>query len=228
MIAQFDVTTLQRTLDEKRSELRQAEAEINRLQGENRIREEQDVTDVAKAQYDVERAKLDVSTEDLIPRVDAEKFKLTLADARQKQAETQTKLDADKRAAAADVDSRRQKRDKAALEVAKAEGDLAALTVVAPGDGTVSILNNWRSGGPFSRGREFREGDRAWPGAAIAEVPDLTTVEVVANVDEAERGRVREGQGRRSAWTRCPTRTWRRTSRTSARWPRSSSTAGPR
>jgi len=194
LIAQFDVTMLQRTLDEKRSELRQADAEIDRLRGENRIREEQDVTDLAKAQYDVERAKLDVSTEDLISRVDAEKFKLALADAQQRQSESQTRLEADRRGAAADLDSRRQKRDKAAQEVAKAERDLAALSVVAPADGTVSILNNWRSGGPFSGGREFREGDRAWPGAAIAEVPDLTTVEVVTNVDEADRGRIREGQ----------------------------------
>jgi multidrug resistance efflux pump len=194
VVAQFDLTMLQRTLDEKRSELRQADAEIGRLQGENRIREEQDLTDLAKAQYDVERAKLDASTEELISRVDAEKFKLTLADARQKLSEVEARLDADKRGAAADLDSRRQKRDKAAWEVAKAERDLAALTVVAPGDGTVSILNNWRAGGPFSNGREFREGDRAWAGAAIAEVPDLTNVQVVVNVDEADRGRVREGQ----------------------------------
>jgi macrolide-specific efflux system membrane fusion protein len=106
----------------------------------------------------------------------------------------ETRLEADRRGAAADVDSRRQKRDKAALEVAKAERDLTALTLGAPGDGTVSILVNWRAGGPGSRGREFREGDRAWPGAAIAEVPDLSVVEVTANVDEADRGRIREGQ----------------------------------
>jgi multidrug efflux pump subunit AcrA (membrane-fusion protein) len=195
LIAEFDPTMVQRTLDEKRSELRQAEAEISRLQGDNRIKEEQDVTDLAKAQYDVERAKLDVSTEELISRVEAEKFKLALADAERRLAETRIRLEADGRGAAADLDSRRQKRDKAALEVAKAERDLKALTVVAPGDGSVSILNNGRAGGPMSAGREFREGDRAWSGAAIAEVPDLTTVEVVVNVDEAERGRIREGQG---------------------------------
>jgi HlyD family secretion protein len=194
LIVQFDKVTLQRTLDEKRSELRQAEAEINRFRGEARIKEEQDVTDVAKAQYDVERAKLDASTEELISRVDAQKFKLALADAEQKQHENQAKLEANRRGSAADLDSRRQKRDKAALEVAKAERDLAALAIVAPGDGTVSILNNWRAGGPMSSGREFREGDRAWPGAAIAEVPDLTTVEVVANIEETDRGRVREDQ----------------------------------
>lgn len=76
--------------------------------------------------------------------------------------------------------------------MAKAERDLAALTLLAPGDGTVGILNNWRTGGPFDNGREFREGDRVWPGAAVAEVPDLTNVEIVATIDEADRGRVRE------------------------------------
>lgn len=194
LVVQFDQTTLQRTLEEKRSELRQAEAEINRLRGEARLGEEQDVTDLAKATYDVERARLDASTEELISRVEAEKFKLTLADAEQKRREIAAKLEADRRGAAADLDSRRQKRDKAALEVAKAERDLAALALAAPGDGTVSILDNWRAGGPFGNGREFREGDRAWPGAAIAEVPDLSTVEIVANIDEADRGRVREHQ----------------------------------
>jgi multidrug resistance efflux pump len=194
LVVQFDPTTLRRTLDEKRSELRQAEAEIDRLRGEARIREEQDVTDLAKAQYDVERAKLDASTEELISRVEAEKFKLVLADAEQTRRETRARLEANRRGAAADEASRRQRRDKAALEVAKAERDLAALSLVSPGDGTVGILNNWRAGGPFDNGREFREGDRAWPGAAIAEVPDLAAVEIVANIDEADRGRVREQQ----------------------------------
>ncbi|MBP7570974.1 MAG: HlyD family efflux transporter periplasmic adaptor subunit [Acidobacteria bacterium] len=194
LIVQFDPAALRRTLDEKRSELRQAEAEIDRLRGEARIREEQDATDLAKARYDVERARLDTSTEELISRVEAEKFKLTLADAEQKHRETQARLEANRRAAAADEDSRRQRRDKAALEVAKAERDLAALTLAAPGDGTVNVLTNRRAGGPFGNGREFREGDRAWAGAAIAEVPDLTAVEIVANIDEADRGRVREEQ----------------------------------
>ncbi len=194
VIVRFDPAVLMRTLDEKRSELRQAEAEIDRLRGEARIREEQDATDLAKARYDVERARLDTSTEELISRVEAEKFKLALADAEQKHRETQARLEANRRAAAADEDSRRQRRDKAALEVAKAERDLAALTLVAPGGGTVGILNNWRAGGPFDNGREFREGDRAWAGAAIAEVPDLSAVEIVANIDEADRGRVREEQ----------------------------------
>lgn len=194
LIVQFDPAGIRRTLDEKRSELRQAEAEINRQRGESRLREEQDLTDLTKARYDVERARLDASTEEFVSRVDAEKFKLALADAEQRRRETEARLEANRRGADADVASRRQRRDKAALEVARAERDLRALSLLAPGDGTVAVLNNWRAGGVFDNGREFREGDRAWAGASIAEVPDLTDVEVVANIDESDRGRVREQQ----------------------------------
>ena len=42
--------------------------------------------------------------------------------------------------------------------------------------------------------QDFREGDRAWPGAAIVELPDLSSVHLTARLDEADRGRVEVGQ----------------------------------
>jgi multidrug efflux pump subunit AcrA (membrane-fusion protein) len=42
---------------------------------------------------------------------------------------------------------------------------------------------------------EFKRGDRAWFGAAIAELPDLTSIHMTARVDEADRGRVQIGSG---------------------------------
>jgi multidrug efflux pump subunit AcrA (membrane-fusion protein) len=36
----------------------------------------------------------------------------------------------------------------------------------------------------------YRAGDHAWPGAAIAELPDATTLRITARVDETERGRL--------------------------------------
>ena len=42
--------------------------------------------------------------------------------------------------------------------------------------------------------QDFREGDRAWPGAAIVELPDLSAVRLTARLDEADRGRVEVGQ----------------------------------
>jgi multidrug efflux pump subunit AcrA (membrane-fusion protein) len=41
---------------------------------------------------------------------------------------------------------------------------------------------------------EFRQGDRAWPGAAIIELPDLSSVHMLARLDESDRSRLRAGQ----------------------------------
>ncbi len=65
------------------------------------------------------------------------------------------------------------------------------LTLRAPSDGLVTLMMNWRAGGPFGGGVEFKEGDRAWSGAGIVELPDLSTLQFSARVDEIDRGRVK-------------------------------------
>jgi len=68
--------------------------------------------------------------------------------------------------------------------------------VRAPIGGSISLLPNFRAGGPGSRSQpEFKRGDRAWFGAAIAELPDLSEIQLTARVDEADRGRVQIGSG---------------------------------
>ncbi len=44
--------------------------------------------------------------------------------------------------------------------------------------------------GPAPAMLPYRPGDRAWPGAAIANLPDATTLRISARVDETERGRL--------------------------------------
>ena len=42
--------------------------------------------------------------------------------------------------------------------------------------------------------RSSRTGDRAWPGAAILELPDLSSVHLEARLDESDRGRLQRNQ----------------------------------
>ena len=55
-----------------------------------------------------------------------------------------------------------------------------------PAAGTISLLQHWTGSGE----EIYRPGDRAWPGASIAELPDASTLRVTARVDETERGRL--------------------------------------
>jgi RND family efflux transporter MFP subunit len=194
VVVQFDGTTLQRTIQEKQSELRQADAEIEQQRAQSRITEEQNATALMKAQYDLQRAKLDVQKGDTIPRIQLEQAKLAVLDAEQRLKELDAKITADKTAAEANIAARLRKREKAIADVERAQRGLQNLELKAPSAGMVNVLPNPRSGNMFGGEQEFREGDRAWPGASVVELPDLTSVYLEARLDESDRGRLNTGQ----------------------------------
>lgn len=195
VVVQFDGTTLQRTVLEKQSELKQAEAEIEQVLGQRKLVEEQSATALMRATYDVQRARLDVRQDDLLSRIALEQAKLVLADAEQKLREIEEKIRSDRTATEADLFARRRRRDKASADLERARAGLANLEMKAPVAGMVNLLPNYRSSsGVFGSEQEFRAGDRAWPGAAILELPDLSSVHLEARLDESDRGRLQPGQ----------------------------------
>jgi RND family efflux transporter MFP subunit len=194
LVAQFDPTTLQRTLQDRQSELKRAESDIDRARAQARMQEEQNTTEQTRARNDVERARLDTLELELLSPVDAQERKLALNDAEQRLKATDVKVSAGRDADAADLESLKQKRDKAAAEVEQAERNLAAMTLTAPADGMVTLMPNYSASSGMSNPPDFREGDRPWAGAAIAELPSMANVIAAARVDEADRGRLQIGQ----------------------------------
>lgn len=194
LLVQFDGTTLKRTVQEKQSEVKQADAEIEQAQAQARITQEQNATALMKVKYDIERAKLDIGKGDTVPRIEIEQAKLGLGDAEQRLRELDEKTKSDRTSAEADIAAKRRKREKALFDLKRAENGLANLELRAPAAGMVSVLPNFRSGGVFGGQQEFQEGDRAWPGAAILELPDLSSVHIEARLDESDRGRLEPQQ----------------------------------
>ena len=195
LLVQFDGSTLQRTIQEKQSELRQSDAEIEQARAQSRLTEEQNATALMKSRYDIDRARLDVDRGDTVARIENDKAKLTLADSQQRLRELEEKIKSDRTSAEADVAAKSRKREKALFDLQRAERGLKNLELRAPGAGMVNILPNYRSGSMFGGGeQEFREGDRAWPGAAIVELPDLSSVHLEARLDESDRGRLKASQ----------------------------------
>ena len=191
VVVRFDPVPVQRTHAEKLSELKQAEQEIGKTEAQYQIQQQQAQTDLVKARYDVQRAELDAATQEFLPRLEGEQKKVLLASARERLRENERKLQALHDITKAEVASKRQKRDKARLDVEQAQRQLGALQLVTPVDGVVAIMPNWRACCPPP---EFKAGDRAWPGQIIADVPDLATMRVTARLEEAERGRMQAGQ----------------------------------
>lgn len=68
---------------------------------------------------------------------------------------------------------------RAGMKIKKAEDALQALQVVAPHDGILVLLRNWR-------GEVKRVGDMAWPGETFAEIPELTSMQAEVFVLEVD------------------------------------------
>jgi RND family efflux transporter MFP subunit len=196
IVIQFDPVTFQRTLEQKQSELNSADADIEHTRAEARLNEEQQVTDVLQAGYDVDRTRLDVSKQEILSKIEGDETRLKLADTEQKLKEMRQKSDSTEKSGKAEVDRKKQKREKSLFDVHLSERQIEALTVRAPADGMVTIMPNPRGRAFFGNGSapDFKEGDRAWSGAVIAELPDLSAIRAGARVEESDRGRLKLGQ----------------------------------
>jgi macrolide-specific efflux system membrane fusion protein len=194
VVAEFDAVTLKRTVQEKQSELRTVEAEKAQAMAQAAIREKEAESAVIKATYDVERARLARGDLELVAVVEAEREKLALADAEQRLREAEAGRTAVLAASRADRIARDRRIDKVKADLDRAMQSAESLQIRAPADGTVHIMPNYRSVMPTGTAPEYRAGDRTYAGAAILELPDLSSVFLVARIDEADRGRLRTGQ----------------------------------
>jgi multidrug efflux pump subunit AcrA (membrane-fusion protein) len=194
VLVEFDASTLRQKTAQDQSALKSAQAEIDQARAAARLKGEQDLTDSMKTSFDAEAARMDASKEEILSAIDGAEAKLKLADAERKHAEAEAKLKADRSTAAADLASKQKKCDQAAFDVKQDELALASLTLRAPSDGVVVIQGNWRSAGPMSGPTPFKAGDRAWPGAALIDLPDPSTLRIEGRIEEADRGRLRLSQ----------------------------------
>lgn len=196
IVAEFDAVNLRRTIQEKQGELRTAIAERDQAEAQAAITTEERKAAVSKAEFDVTRAKLSLGEIGLVSEIEAERARLMLADAEQRLAEAQAALAFAEANVRADSDARERRIEKVQADLTLAERQVAALHVTAPTDGTVNIMPNSRSVNMLAGGppQEFKAGDRAYPGAIILELPDLSSVFLTARIDEVDRGRLAEGQ----------------------------------
>ena len=185
-IVEFDKTKTEQELAQYRSTLKSARAEIEQARAQARLKEEEDVTAVMKARYDVEAAKLDASKQEIVSRIEGAEAKLKVADAEQKLHEMEEKVKSDRAVNKATIESKTQASKKAAYDVQRAERALTKMILRAPLAGMISLVPVWRPEGEVP----FKPGDRAWPGALMAELPDVSSLRISARVDETERGRI--------------------------------------
>jgi len=191
VVLEFDPSQQEYNLGQNRSDLLQAEQEIVKAKADAAVQTAEDQTALLKAKYAVRRAELEVSKNELVSPIDAQKNLLALDEATR--AQTQLKLDIQSHSASnqAALAISEEKRHKARLAMDQAEQNIKNMHITTPIDGLVVIHGNRDStGGFFMDGMtlpDYHVGDQVNPGSSIAEIIDISHLEVSAQVGETDR-----------------------------------------
>src|SRR2546423_1893122 len=197
VVLEFDPSQQEYNLGQNRSDLLQAEQEIVKAKADADVQTAEDHTALLKARYALRRAELEVSKNELVSPIDAQKNLLALDEAKRALTQLQQDIQSHSASNQAALAISEEKRHKARLSMEQAEQNIKNMHVTAPIDGLVVIHGNRDStGGFFMYGMtlpDYHVGDQANPGSSIAEVIDISHLEVAAQVGETDRTNLKAG-----------------------------------
>jgi multidrug resistance efflux pump len=195
VVVEFDAAQLEQSLLENNTNVRTVDSEIVQTKASHRIVDEQDGINLMTAQYNLERSKLDASKAEVVSAIEGAKSRIDVGVSEGDLKVVKTVVGAHKTTQQSDIERLDNRKSKTVRDVDRTKGYLSRMVLRAPQDGVVNLLPNFRAQGSFgSTPPPFKEGDQAWTGAAIAEIPDLSKMRLDLKLDEVDRGRLQLGQ----------------------------------
>lgn len=174
---------------------RTVDSEIVQTKASHKITDEADAMNLMTSEYDVERAELEASKAEILSEIEGAKTRIDVGlskGALQQVKATVKSHDVTQRAELERLDSRKNKTQR---DMERVKKYLSMMVIRAPADGILNVLPNFRAQGNWgSTPPPFKEGDNAWTGAPIAEIPDLGEMRIELKFEEVDRGKVQLGQ----------------------------------
>jgi hypothetical protein len=196
LIVEFDDSEVLSRLEQRQLELEQVDEQIKKAQADLAIRNNQDQVDLLRARYSVRRAELEVKKNPLLPTIDQRKNVLNLEEAQRRLRQLESDIKSKQEQALAELNVLRERRNRSLLDINREKQRLQQVKLLSPISGLVAIKQN-RAGfsGMFGmQVPDIREGDQVQPGMPVAEILDLSELEVVARIGELDRANLHEGQ----------------------------------
>jgi len=191
VIIQFDRAEQQYNLQQAESELAEAEQEIAKVEADTKVLASADKLALLHAQHEVRRAEIDVSGNEFVGRIEAEKNNIKLEESQRALAQVQDDVKTHAASSKAGRAVLEEKRSKARIASDFARRNIESLTVRAPLEGLVVIKDNQDASGGFGFPGmtlpEYRPGDTVQPGRSVAEIVDLTEMEIKTKISETDR-----------------------------------------
>ena len=198
IVCEFDPTEQEYNLEQNRFEVQQADQEIAKLKADAAVQQAQDEVSLLQARFAVRRAELDVRGNELLGAIDAQKNVIALEEARRTLAQLEQDVTSHAASNRASLSGLQERRNKATMSMTVAQKNIDSMTMRSPIDGlVVSRQNMDASGGFYYSGMvlpDYRSGDSVNPGRTLADVVDLSGLEVLGKVNEIDRANLQAGQ----------------------------------
>lgn len=187
-ILAFDTSELQQRLQTKQADLDTARTEVEKKKVDMAVAEADDVLARADVEARLRKARLMTSQPaELQSTIEVKKARLDLELAELEMDLVLQRIEATRRAGEEELGVLEAILDQVQSEVREIEEGIAKMTRVAPRDGIVIYVTNWRN-------EKKKVGDSCSVRDMVLEIPDLGRMEADGEVEEALAGRVREGQ----------------------------------
>jgi hypothetical protein len=190
LLVEFDRQDQLKNALDRRAELSDLEQQIKKKEAEERAARARDDSAVQQAETALTRAQLDMTKNELLPKIQAEKNGLALEEAEAKLAQLRKSHDLKREAAAADIRILQIRRDRAENAMKQAEANANKMSIASPIAGMAVLRSIWKS----NTMAEVQEGEEVRAGMPIVDVVNPDRMRIRAKLNQVDVNELRPGQ----------------------------------
>lgn len=196
VVVQFDTTQQEYNLREAEADLAEAEQQVIKAEADSQALDEETRYQVESTTAEVKLAELEIRKNPLLSAIVARQNVLALDAARNRQHQAEQDLNNKKATAAAGVAIQQAALNKAKVLMGIAQKTIDGMTLKAKTSGYVNVQQNSTMNMMYwgMQLLPYQLGDNVNAGMAVAQIPDLKSWEVSAQVGELDRGHLTPGQ----------------------------------
>jgi len=190
-LVEFDRQEQLRNALDRKAELNDFDQQIKKRVADETAARASDDSTLKQAESTLEKARLELIKNEMLPKLQAEKNTLAFEEAQARLKQLQETYNLKRQAAAADIRILEIRRERSEATMKQAEGNAEKMLIASPLPGVAVIKSTFKNGGNMV---EFMEGDEVRPGQAVIEVVNPAVMRVRARVNQADMNDLRQGQ----------------------------------
>ncbi len=190
VLVEFDRQAQLRDFIDKKAQADDENGKVLQAQAAEVAAKSKDETDIEGAESALSKAELEMQKVELLSRIDAEKARQDLDEARVTLTQLKETFDLKRKAAQASIRILEIQRDRTHETMLHAQTNAALMQIRSPIDGVVVFNTIWKQGNMG----EVQEGDQVRPGVAFMQVVDPSIMQVHAMVNQEDLAKLSLGQ----------------------------------